>query len=117
MNDEKIGQYDLSIYSVPELEALRKQIDLAIPLAKMRELVALREKINRLVMDSGFESLEALFKKNSSKNKIKKSGNYPVKYIHPSDPNLTWTGMGRHPKWLSEWLKAGHTLNSCAVHG
>jgi len=48
MNDEKIGQYDLSIYSVPELEALRKQIDLAIPLAKMRELVALREKINRL---------------------------------------------------------------------
>jgi DNA-binding protein H-NS len=116
MKNVQTGQYDLSIYNFVELENLRCQVDAAMPQAKSRELAALREKINKLVVDSGLESLDELFKKNIPKGKKSKSQKKAIKFIHPSNPELTWTGMGRHPKWLSEWLKAGNSLSSCSVN-
>lgn len=38
----------------------------------------------------------------------------PVKYKHPD--GRTWSGRGRQPGWVSEWLGVdGHTLDQLAV--
>lgn len=35
----------------------------------------------------------------------------PVKYVHPV-LGETWSGRGRRPIWVNEWLEAGNTLES-----
>lgn len=46
------------------------------------------------------------------------SGNAPtagVRYRHPDNPSLTWTGRGRKPAWVVEWLDNGGTLDQLEV--
>lgn len=31
----------------------------------------------------------------------------PIKYKHPTQPELTWTGRGKTPAWMAELKKAG----------
>lgn len=38
-----------------------------------------------------------------------------VKYRHPEQASLTWTGRGRQPKWVAEWMAAGKALEALAV--
>lgn len=28
-------------------------------------------------------------------------------YQHPTDPNVTWSGRGRKPGWIVEWVESG----------
>jgi DNA-binding protein H-NS len=37
------------------------------------------------------------------------------KYRHPVDPDLTWSGRGKRPQWLSEALESGKTLQDFAA--
>lgn len=37
------------------------------------------------------------------------------RYRHPSDTSLTWTGRGRKPAWVAEWLVNGGTLEQLEV--
>ena len=39
-----------------------------------------------------------------------------VRYRHPTNENQTWTGRGRKPAWVQEWLDAGGTLEELAVN-
>ncbi|WP_230414471.1 H-NS histone family protein [Collimonas silvisoli] len=38
-----------------------------------------------------------------------------VRYRHPSDASLQWTGRGRQPKWVQEWVSAGKALEELRV--
>lgn len=38
-----------------------------------------------------------------------------VKYRHPDNKDLAWTGRGRQPKWMVEYLEAGGTLGELSV--
>lgn len=38
-----------------------------------------------------------------------------VQYRHPQNPDLTWTGRGRKPQWVVEWLLGFGTLEQLAV--
>ena len=37
------------------------------------------------------------------------------KFQHPTDPGLTWSGRGRRPRWVTEALEAGRTLDDLRV--
>ena len=38
----------------------------------------------------------------------KKTPTIPVAtYQHPEDPNTTWSGKGRKPGWIIEWMESG----------
>lgn len=36
--------------------------------------------------------------------------NIEIKYVHPENPELSWTGKGRQPKWVEFYLSNGGTL-------
>lgn len=36
-------------------------------------------------------------------------------YAHPENAELTWTGRGRKPKWVENWLNTGSTLDQLRV--
>ena len=37
------------------------------------------------------------------------------KYRHPKEKGLKWTGRGRKPKWVVEWLAGKGTLEQLAI--
>ena len=39
---------------------------------------------------------------------------YP-KYANPSRPGETWSGRGKHPRWLTAALKRGHTIEEFVI--
>lgn len=39
-----------------------------------------------------------------------KAGHPQVKYRHPDNHSMTWTGRGKKPRWVQDWLDGGKTL-------
>ncbi|MFC5551778.1 ParB/RepB/Spo0J family partition protein [Massilia aerilata] len=42
-------------------------------------------------------------------------GSATVRYRNPNDPAQAWTGRGRQPKWVSEWVQNGKSLDALKV--
>jgi DNA-binding protein H-NS len=42
-------------------------------------------------------------------NKVK------VKYRHPQNTELAWTGRGRKPKWVEAWVANGGNIDNLLV--
>jgi DNA-binding protein H-NS len=40
-----------------------------------------------------------------------------AKYAHPENPELTWTGRGRTPKWIEEKEAKGHKREEFLISG
>ena len=65
------------------------------------ERAELRERIVAMVKEHGFE-LSDIFGKGR-----KGKGSVAVKYRDPQNPENTWTGRGRMPRWLVAATKGG----------
>lgn len=91
-----------------DLLTLQSQIEDAIVVRKVEEKTALKKKLADLAAKSGF-SVEELY----GKPRTKKSSE--VKFRHPKDTSLTWTGRGRKPHWLNDAVKKGAKLESFAI--
>ena len=61
----------------------------------------LRERIIAMVKQHGFE-ISDLFGKGR-----KGKGSVAVKYRDPQNPENTWTGRGRMPRWMAAATKSG----------
>ncbi len=91
-----------------DLLALQFKIEDAIARRKIEEKAEIKRKLSDLATKNGF-SLEELYGKSRSKKPSE------VKFRHPKDPSLTWTGRGRKPSWLNEAVKKGAKLESFAI--
>jgi DNA-binding protein H-NS len=38
-----------------------------------------------------------------------------VRYRHPDNASQQWTGRGRQPKWVKEWVEGGKSLDKLRV--
>lgn len=47
--------------------------------------------------------------------KQRRSINAPVRYRDPNNPDNTWTGRGRPPKWLQDLIDAGKDQDEFAA--
>lgn len=97
---------DISALSIPELEQLLTSIPLVIKERKAAQKDSLRKELEAKAAEMGF-SLEELFQKAPKPTKKVSSR---VKYRHPNNPSLTWSGHGRKPRWYVEFLEGGGTV-------
>jgi DNA-binding protein H-NS len=67
------------------------------------ERAALRERILAMVKEAGFEIKDILGRGGKGK------GSIAIKYRDPENPENTWTGRGRMPRWLAAATKGGKT--------
>lgn len=44
-------------------------------------------------------------------------GRPDVAYRHPGDLGLAWTGRGKQPRWITEWVESGKSLDALRVPG
>ncbi len=103
---------NLNEYTLPQLKELRSKIDGAIEQRCKIERANALEKIKAIARENGYELNDLLNAKRVSSRAGKP---VPVKYKSKTQPNLTWTGRGRAPKWVQEYLDNGGKLTDLEV--
>lgn len=104
---------DISNLSLVELKNLLEQIPAEIKRREKEEKAKLRKDIEALVLSRGFSLDDFIGESSSKEQKEKKS--VAIKYRHPQDESLSWTGRGRQPRWIVEYLANGGMLEQLAV--
>lgn len=104
-----MAKRDLAKMSNAELEKLIASAQAELESRKEKdgsvlEVIQLMERLGVSFDDIGAKS-------------VKPAGKKPVevKYRDPANAANTWTGRGKRPKWLSEAIAKGKSLDSFAV--
>lgn len=100
---------DLSKLSIEELEALVRDAQAEIAARKEAERERVLQQVRELAASIGMSVEELL--------KLQKTGRAPVevKYRHPENPGMTWSGRGKRPQWVTEALASGKKLEDLAA--
>ena len=98
--------------SAAQLEKLQKESPREIEKRKMGEKKKLLKHLSALASAKGFSLKELLTSTTESNEKPSKRKPVAIKYRHPADASLTWTGRGRKPKWIVEWLSQGKAIET-----
>jgi len=104
---------DLSSLSVSELRDLQQQIPLELKRREAQDKVNILNEVRAFAKARGY-ALEDLVSK-EAKVKVVTGNKVKVKYRHPENAELEWTGRGRKPKWVEAWLISGNSLDSLGV--
>jgi DNA-binding protein H-NS len=102
---------DLKNMSVAELLDLQKAIPAELEVRQKEERQKLLNEFRDKAKALGI-SLEDLMGASKGKGRVSKVA---AKYIHPANAALTWTGRGKRPRWVSEWLDSGKSLDQLKV--
>lgn len=95
--------------SLEQLKEINKKSAAAIADFENRRKKEAIQKATEIAKAAGFASLEDMLAAQPVKQKAE------PKYRHPENPDLTWSGRGRKPGWISEALDAGKSLDEFAI--
>ncbi|NBO20714.1 MAG: H-NS histone family protein [Rhodobacteraceae bacterium] len=102
-------EIDLSSLSLKELKDLQAQVNRAVATyedrKKKQALAELEEKARAL----GFSLAEL-----TGATVARKRAPSTVKYTNPANPDETWSGRGRKPRWFEDALRSGKTPEDLA---
>lgn len=104
---------NLSHYSLSQLHKLEAQVVEELKKRHFLSISQAREQILHIARGVGISIDELLSGKTS---KASKSGSLPIKYRNPDDSTQQWTGRGRQPTWIKEWIASGKSLQEAEVN-
>lgn len=102
---------NLQAMSRKELLDLQGQVEKALRNAEASERRAALKAAEKAAAEFGF-SLNDLSGGGRTAGKRSKA---PPKYCNPANPEQTWSGMGRKPKWIHEALAKGTDLSDLEI--
>lgn len=102
---------DLSNMSVGDLRNLQDQIKQEMKKREHQEVQKAREQILAIAQSVGVPLKDLI----SSGGRGAKTGSVAVRYRHPENSAQQWTGRGRQPKWVKEWVEGGKSLDKLRV--
>lgn len=101
---------NLDDMSLDDLKQLRKDVEKAIANYEKRQKAEAMKKLQAYSQQLGYP-LEELI---TDKPKKSKKPAIP-KYRHPENDALTWSGRGRKPRWLIDYLDKGGNLEDLSI--
>ena len=101
---------DLSNMSVGDLRNLQDQIKQEMKKREHQEMAVAREQIQAIAQRVGVPLKELIGGAIRAK-----TGTVAVRYRHPDNAAQQWTGRGRQPKWVKEWVDGGKSIDKLRV--
>jgi DNA-binding protein H-NS len=106
---------DLETLSLPELRTLKAQVEAQIRRhgTATKRLVS---KVEKLAAAQGLTLAQLAQLANGEAPVVKSSRTVgEIKYRNPVNPSQGWTGKGRKPGWVIDYLANGGTLDKLAA--
>jgi len=103
---------DLSNYSVADLKDLFDKLPREIARREKDEKLRIRKELEAMAAKAGY-SLDDLL--NEAPAKTKTSRSVAAKYRSPANPELSWTGRGRQPRWVVDFIAQGGKIEELAI--
>lgn len=100
---------DLTAYSLEELRLLHNDVEYELDDRVSDQIMEGRDRIVLMAKEIGV-SVEDLIG-----NLVAESKRGRIRYRHRSNRSLEWTGRGRQPAWVREWLANGGALDQLRV--
>ena len=97
---------DLSKLSASDLRNLQDQVKQELKQREHEEVTKAREQILAIAQSVGIPLKELLASQPRAK-----TGKVATRYRHPANASLQWSGRGRQPHWIKEWLASGQALD------
>ena len=101
---------DISNMSLVELRNLQEQIKQEMKQREHQDLAKAREQILAIAQSVGIPLKDLI-----ASGARAKTGTVAVRYRNPGDAAQQWTGRGRQPKWIKEWVESGKSLDLLRV--
>lgn len=119
---------DLSNYSLPELRRLAAKIENEIRRRSDTTRRNLLKRVQKMAAEEGL-TLDDLFEtpaaasdtKAAPKGTRRRAGAKKakaapvVKYRNPANPEQGWSGHGRRPQWVLDWVAQGKAMEDLAA--
>ena len=107
---------DLSNMSLGDLRNLQEQIKQEMKKREHQEVQKAREQIIAIAQSVGVPLKDLISASGrGSKSANAGTGTVAVRYRNPNDSQQQWTGRGRQPKWVKEWVEGGKSLDQLRV--
>ena len=115
---------DLKSLSLGKLNTLNQRIAREIEVRERSGKANVIKKLRKLAAAEGFALEDILVLSQASpvgapvkakrvkKAVAKKSTPQPVRYAHPGNPELKWSGRGRRPSWVELWTQNGGAMSA-----
>lgn len=104
---------NLSEFTLPQLRQLQTDIAAEIKSREQSQINEARQQILALAQQAGISLPDLLGTQAVRTSKSSKP--VAVKYRHPNNAALQWTGRGRAPLWVKEWDAEHHSLTDLLV--
>lgn len=104
---------NLSEFTLPQLRQLQGDIAAEIKNREQSRINEARQQILALAQQAGISLPDLLGTQSVRTSKPSKP--VAVKYRHPNNTVLQWTGRGRAPLWVKEWEAEHHSLTDLQV--
>lgn len=101
---------NLNSLSLAELKKLQKDVAQAIAGFEERQRREALAELEAIAKEKGFSLAELTAEIGKKKRKPA-----APKYANPADPEQTWTGRGRRPRWVEAALASGKSLDDIAI--
>lgn len=106
---------DLSNMSLGDLRNLQEQIKQETKKREQQEVQKAREQILAIAQSVGMPLKDLISAAGRGKSANAGTGSVAARYRNPADASQQWTGRGRQPKWVKEWVEGGKSLDDLRV--
>ncbi len=100
--------------SIEELEAAIQEAAAALEQKRQEKEAEIIAQVRELTAQIG-KTPEELFGARAKAGARAALPAVEARYRNPDDPNLTWSGRGKRPQWLTDALESGKTLSDLAI--
>jgi DNA-binding protein H-NS len=119
---------ELKSYDLPELEALAERIKAEIARREQEEEAQAQRAIEdaaaaaeteRIAKEKATQEAAAAAEQAAETERLAREASAAeatsIRYMHPSNRALTWSGIGPKPDWVNAWLVTGGTLYALEI--
>jgi DNA-binding protein H-NS len=102
---------DLSNMSLGDLRNLQDQIKQEMKKREQSDMAKAREQILAIAQSVGMPLKDLI----ATGGRGGKTGTVAVRFRNPDNASQQWTGRGRQPKWVKEWVEGGKSIDKLRV--